>query len=177
MKALRLLLATVMVLLQAFLSMCTLIGLAVVGLGLYYHFHLRHPTFVNETRDTIVEALGCIDDPCVIKDNPGGDALTFTKAARFVRDGAIKLVVIDGRCASGCAYFADKTPPHLCITRKAYFSFHKGRTSDGTDEFIFDLIHSDDIQKWVTQQGGYPTDSMLVMKYKVAKKFWPTCPI
>lgn len=134
------------------------------------------PTVVSEAQDTIVEALGCVGDPCVIDFNPGGNAITFSRAAHLVRAGAIKQVIINGYCASGCAYFADKARPHVCITRKAVLGYHKGRSGEGEEEYLFDLIHSDDIQNWVMTQGGYPKNGMLAMKYNNAKKFWPTCP-
>lgn len=155
---------------------CAFVGAMFHFLMLTALFTGDPPSANDDIQDIIVEALGCIGDPCVIDSNPGGNALTFSKVARLVRAGAIKQVVINGRCASGCAYFADKARPHVCITPNAVFAFHKGRSGEGEDEIMFDLIHSRDIQDWVMKQGGYPKNGMLAMKYKNAKKFWPTCP-
>lgn len=129
----------------------------------------------DEIQDTLVDALGCVGDPCVIDDNPGGNALMFGKAAKLVHNGIIKQVVINGRCASACAYFADKARPHVCITKNAVLGFHKGWIGDREDRVFFDLIHSADIQSWVMKKGGYPENGMLLMRYGTAKKFWPTC--
>lgn len=131
-------------------------------------------------------ALGSCGEPCVISFNEGGEVDTFKAAARAVRRGAKKLVVIDGPCLSACVIFADMARSKVCITNRAKFGFHKATVSeiylyaDGSTASVrtvarTDPPHSRDIASWVKRKGGFPVNGVLVMSAKEAKRFWRHC--
>ena len=130
-------------------------------------------------------AFGACGDPCVIRFNPGGEVHIFVLAARAVRAGAKKLVVIDGPCISACAIFADLARAKVCITSRAKFGFHKAsgfavqRRANGRATVRAlgrrDPPHSRDIAGWVQARGGFPRDGLRIMSAKQARQFWRRC--
>lgn len=137
-----------------------------------------------KVRDALPECMGARTTPCIIRSNPGGNLYAFQSAARQVLAGARELVVIDGLCASGCAIFADMARARVCITRRADFQLHKGRSFvprkvANAERLVFvgyfDPPHSEDIASWVKQHGGFPEKGMLRLPYAEAAKIWRTC--
>ncbi len=131
-------------------------------------------------------ALGNCGEPCVISFSQGGEVKTFQAAARAVRRGARKLVVIDGPCLSACVIFADIARSKVCITSRAKFGFHKATMlavysyADGSTARVETLgrkdpPHSRDIARWVRRKGGFPANGVLVMSYREARRFWRHC--
>lgn len=111
-------------------------------------------------------------NPCVVTYNKGGPIAIFEEAAHAIRNSDT-LLIIDGACKSACAIAADQARDHVCITKKAAFSFHKAYI---VGRIRFDPTQSPDIDTWVKDRGGYPTGSFLTMLYEDAKRFWKTCP-
>lgn len=146
-----------------------LLGMLITGLLAFEIVNLDPRKF-----DPVALALNC-DDPCIVKDNPGGSIYLFQVAADKVLDGARKRVIIDGRCASSCVFFADKARARVCITPRAVMGFHQGTVGDDK-RLRITLHHSHDIEQWVMKRGGYPSNGMLEMRFADAKKFWPVCP-
>ena len=135
--------------------------------------------------DVFARAFGKCGATCVIRYNPGGEVRVFLAAARAVRAGAKRLVVIDGPCISACAIFADQARSKVCITGRASFGFHKARQfavhSLGNGKARYremgrsDPPHSADIARWVKQNGGFPYEGLRVMSARQATKFWRRC--
>lgn len=146
-----------------------LLGMLVSGVVVFALATLDQRVF-----DPVAQALNC-GEPCIVNDNPGGNVYLFQLAADQVLAGARERVVIDGLCASACAYFADKARDRVCITPRAIMGFHKGKVADD-DRVRITLHHSPDIEQWVMRRGGYPSVGYLEMKFADAKKFWPVCP-
>jgi hypothetical protein len=130
-------------------------------------------------------AFGACGQTCVIKFNPGGEERVFIAAARAVRAGAKRVVVIDGPCISACALFADVAREKVCVTSRARFGFHK---STSYQVFAFrsgmqvyrelgqeDPSHSRDIALWVQQRGGFPSQGLRIMSAREATQFWRRC--
>lgn len=127
-------------------------------------------------------AFGSCGDPCVVRYNAGGEVGIYEDAARAVRAGVKRLVVIDGPCISACAIFADKARAHVCITPRARFGFHKATvvaTLPGTGRARHvgheDPPHSRDIRNWVMRNGGFPTRGLRHMNARQAAAFWRRC--
>ena len=131
--------------------------------------------------DTVSEVLGCEGDPCIVRNNPGGEIGAFKAAAReIMRSG--KRVVIDGPCLSACAILADQARARVCVTSKAKFGFHKGFVlarpmAGGPPHLVkrFTPSHSRDVASWVKKNGGYPTRGFRVMGSSTAKRIWRSC--
>ena len=79
---------------------------------------------------------------------------------------------------------ADLAREKTCITPRAAFRFHKARYQKQYRVFGFrityvvgftDPDHSDSIESWILQHGGYPYFGMLTMGYKDALAFWQPC--
>lgn len=131
-------------------------------------------------------AFGACGDPCVIHYSPGGEVEKFQAAARAVRAGARRLVVIDGPCISACAVFADMARMRVCITRRASFGFHKAtvmgmyQRNDGSYSMRRlareDPPHSRDIANWVYRNGGFPARGVRTMNARQASAFFRRCP-
>ena len=155
---------------------CFAIGLFLAG---------EAPAEAHSRDSAFVAAFGTCGDPCVIRYNPGGDVAIFMQAAKAVRAGEKRLVVIDGPCISACAIFADVARAKVCITDRAEFGFHKAsgfalqRRADGRTAIRAlgrrDPPHSRDIAGWVNEQGGFPRDGLRVMSAKQARQFWARC--
>jgi len=127
--------------------------------------------------DPMYIALGCSrTTTCVVTENRGGTIGLFLWAAWSARLHE-RTVVIDGRCASACAVFADKTRPYVCITNRAQFQFHQGTNmlnGDRTEPSGF--IHSHDLVQWVNDNHEFlGWDDLLTMPYSEARQFWSTC--
>ncbi len=154
---------------------CAVLGAIVISI-LFYEYYLGHslPAAQKSALSELTDLLGCSGDPCVIRNNTGGSIADFNKILHRTGPDAVKNFIVDGYCASACAYLADKARPRICITKKAVFQFHKARTV-GRYPVYLDPIHSTDIQSWVTKRGGYPYDVTLDMHYAQARKFWRTC--
>lgn len=117
-------------------------------------------------------------EPCVLPPSRGGELSYFVEAAEDVEAGARQLVIVDGRCASGCAVFADQVRDRACLTDRARFEFHKASvyTSDLSERLAqVDPPQSDDILAWVDGQGGFPEDGALSMDADAADQFWRRC--
>ncbi len=149
--------------------LCALVGMLMVGLLAF-----EVVNFNPKKLDPVALALNC-DDPCIVKDNPGGSIYLFQLAADKVLAGARKQVIIDGQCRSSCAFFADKARARVCVTPRAVMGFHKGTVGDD-ERLRITLHHSQDIERWVMRHGGYPSNGMLEMQFAEAKKFWRSCP-
>lgn len=130
-------------------------------------------------------AFGECGSTCVVKSNPGGSVRLFQAAAAEVLAGAKRLVVIDGPCASACVIFADLAREKVCITKRASFRFHKASLisvtamADGSRRMRLvareDPPHSDDINRWVYRNGGFPSQGLRVMSSRQAQAFWRSC--
>lgn len=135
--------------------------------------------YIQLVEKPYVDTLFRCGDPCIIKENMGGSADAFLFAAREILAGARSQVVVDGYCASACAYFADKARPRVCVTKNAVFAFHQGTlelrdiTEQNDPRLI--VVHSPDIEQWVKKRGGYPADGFLEMTFRDAKRLWPPC--
>ena len=126
----------------------------------------------------------CRGQTCVISSNPGGNVSQFLAAANEVLQGAKRLVVIDGPCASACVIFADVARERVCITRNASFGFHKAtvlRAEQGRSGQRLRAVarrdppHSRDIASWVRRNGGFPEQGMRTMDNRQAGQFWRRC--
>jgi len=128
--------------------------------------------------ESMTKIFGDCKNPCVVKENWGGNLYDFLDAAKALKKSG-RFAVIDGTCASGCEIFADWGRPQVCITEQAVFLFHKGydRSIVEGEVLRFDPPQSRDILGWVVAHGDFPRDDrhMLGMFYNDAKKFWPTC--
>lgn len=127
----------------------------------------------------IERVLGCSGDPCVVKNNPGGEVGAYKAAAREIKRTG-RQVVIDGPCNSACAILADIARKQVCVTSRAKFGFHKGYViglHDGKAYLLgrFTPPQSRDIASWVTRNGGYPSKGMRVMRSAQAGKIWKRC--
>lgn len=148
-------------------------GLAVVALA---------AVDVSRSRAGIIETvLGCSGNPCVVRDNPGGELTAFKAAAREIRRTG-RRVVIDGPCYSACAILADMARSRVCVTSRASFGFHKGYVlavpADGSAMYLvsrFNPSHSRDISRWVAKRGGFPSNGFRVMPAKSAGRIWKRC--
>jgi hypothetical protein len=137
--------------------------------------------------DIVSDTLKCVGNPCVVRNSYGGDPLEFWLAFVVLKlEG--RLVVIDGICASSCAWVADlmrhDDPTRVCITDRALFGFHTAQP-----KWLKDLHphwrawvaprlvpwHYEPIRNWVMEQGGFPTDDGLFMYAEDAKQFWSSC--
>ncbi len=131
--------------------------------------------------DMVSEVLGCEGDPCIVRNNPGGEIGAYRAAAReLLRSG--KRVVIDGPCLSACAMLADQARSRVCVTSRAKFGFHKGFVmahpmAGGPMQLVkrFDPSHSRDVAGWVKKNGGYPARGFRVMGPRAAKRIWRSC--
>lgn len=131
--------------------------------------------------DMVSQVLGCEGDPCIVRNNPGGEIGAFKAAAReLMRSG--KRVVIDGPCLSACAILADHARARVCVTSQAKFGFHKGfvmahSMAGGPMRLVkrFDPSHSRDVASWVKKNGGYPARGFRVMGSRTAKRIWRSC--
>jgi hypothetical protein len=154
-------------------------GLAVAGLIITSSSHARPQA------EAFQSVFGpCRGETCVISSNPGGNVRQFLAAASEILDGAKRMVVIDGTCASACVIFADVARERVCITRKARFAFHKatvfraeqGRSGERMRAVARrDPVHSRDIAAWVHRNGGFPVNGMRVMNNREAGQFWRRC--
>ena len=159
-------------------------GLA-VGIAAFTFFFL----WANTTKGDIVEeVLGCRGDPCVVAYNGGGTITTFEEAARAIRAGARKQVVINGACYSACTILIDALRDRTCVTAQARLGFHRG--SGPVLKYLnemplywyavqerFDITYSPKIQKWINGRGGLPEDgSFIYMNAHAARTIWPACP-
>lgn len=93
-----------------------------------------------------------LDKPvCVITDHQGGLVWDAWKASRAVLAHQI-IVVIDGECQSACVLFAEWARWNVRVTERAVFVFHQGLNPEtGKHQ---PNTHSDEVQKWVDQNGG-----------------------
>ncbi|MEW5424320.1 hypothetical protein [Amorphus sp. 3PC139-8] len=132
-----------------------------------------------DAKTPFVRAFGAsCGEPCVLPSSRGGELDYFVAAAEEVNAGSKQLVIVNGRCASGCAVFADMTRDRVCLTDRARFEFHKASvyTSDLSERLAeVDPPHSDDILAWVGSQGGFPKDGLLAMGERDAEQFWRHC--
>jgi hypothetical protein len=129
--------------------------------------------YLVATMDPVYLAVGCTKSPCIVTHNYGGNGGLFWIAAYSAKWREYK-IIIDGRCESACALFADKARPNVCITKFATFGFHQG-TKFTNGRRVDPDFHSNDIYTWVQNNGGFPKNGMLKMKYNKAKKFWRDC--
>ena len=128
-----------------------------------------------EDSDPMYAALGCSKVPCTVNFNGGGTVRVFMKASLHARVYQVP-TIIDGRCISACALFADWARPFVCVTALATMEFHKTYIGSRlTYPRYLDPAHAADIDGWVLQHGGYKKETLLVMNYDEAKKFWPSC--
>jgi hypothetical protein len=138
--------------------------------------------------DIVEETLGCNDDPCIIRWNSGGNPWEFWLAVYAITQGARKMVVIDGFCASSCAWAADllnqHDPTRVCVTNEVVFGFHKAQpgwirsASPEIQPYLLPLLdpwHSAAIRAWVERHGGVPLDGGRYMHANDAKQFWSSC--
>lgn len=133
------------------------------------------------TADAVRSALHCKQDPCVVKNSPGGELGQFESAAAELKSTG-RRVVIDGPCYSACAILADKARDNVCVTKRARFGFHQGYVVGqlkigGPVKLLgrFTPSHSSDIARWVSQNGGYPKKGFRVMRNGAAGKIWRRC--
>ncbi len=187
-----------------FWSMCTLVAISYVSAPLrpaYSDEELIPFSLLLQDDQILVDTIGVCEKTCVINENDGGDPDLFHQAAEIVKRRHMR-VIIKGRCYSACGVFADAARPQVCITRQAGFYFHLGTEyenifrylstnpmlfaalltywpSDGQYIWVpkarFEPEQSRDIRKWIIAHGGFPAEGFLEMKYKTAKRFWPTC--
>ena len=141
----------------------------------------------NANADIVEEVLGCKGDPCVVTYNGGGTIVMFEEAAKAIRKGARKLVIIEGPCMSACTILIDKVPEKVCLKPSAILGFHRG--GGPTLKYLneiplywytvwerFDIPYSPKVQKWINSRGGLPKDGMFIyMDATSAKKIWPAC--
>lgn len=141
-----------------------------------------------QSKAAFVDAFGqCRGDVCVVRYNPGGEINKFLAAARAVRAGALRQVIIDGPCLSACAIFADVARERVCITDRATFGFHKARlyavhpARGGRAHYQEvrrqDPDHSADVAGWVRRNGGFPDEGYLMMSSREASQIWQRCSI
>lgn len=144
------------------------------------------PAAAQSANQALRAALGGCGEPCVIRYSPGGDVALFQAAAKAVRAGARRRVIIDGPCLSACAIFADMVRSRVCITSRASFGFHKASvfavhtSSDGTGQKLRLVAREDppqsrDISNWVRRNGGFPTRGMRTMSNRQAARFFRRC--
>lgn len=129
--------------------------------------------------------LGRCGEPCVVSLNFGGPIRPFLKAAKDIKAGARRQVVITWVCASSCSLFADKVRPRVCIMPSTVFVFHRSYqdiVQEGKSVRVWDTgdpPYSQDIISWVHAHGGFPKtdhyDDMTKMKVEEARRFFPLC--
>lgn len=103
--------------------------------------------------------------------SPGGYNIDFVKLGMIVRD-LHKRLVIDGECTSACTFMADIALDQTCITKWAYFQYHKSSNEDIVP------LYSDFAYNYVLHKGGFPSFSsgkLVLMPYTVAAQHWKTC--
>lgn len=125
-------------------------------------------------KDPFESTFGC-KDPCVVRDHPGGYILRFTALANLVHRGERSLIVIDGRCASGCALLADLARPKVCITPWAELHFHQGTILAGLWNRPFVPPQSKDVLALVEKRGGFPLEGYVIISAAEAQHLWPRC--
>jgi hypothetical protein len=163
------------------------IGVCTVAITSWNKINEWYPDlFADINPKSKVAALFDCDNPevCVIKDNNGGQGYVFIEAAFSTKDG--NLVIINGKCISACALFADYARPKVCVTRHAVFGFHRGIihkwTANQWQKIGYsDVPHSVDLLLWVHKNGGFPEtdreEKLLTLAYPETLKFWPECKV
>lgn len=125
---------------------------------------------------------------CIVRNNEGGDVLTFMRAAREIKDNHIELVIA-GNCRSSCAMVADLSrmklfSPQSCVTPEGELYFHQGYNFKDVGRgreavWVFDgrsiLPRTDPIDKWNRERGGWATIGYNVMRYPETLKYWHKC--
>ena len=148
-----------------------IVALGFIGL----HFYAND---LLEARNTVSQLFDC-DNPCIIKNNPGGNIYKFAEAAKALLSLPEGLAVVDGDCYSSCAVFADIAKAKVCITEQAVFWFHKGEAVQFSGwksySWHIDPPQSDEISQWVYERGGYRVKHFLPMRFGEAIRFWQHC--
>ena len=129
---------------------------------------------------------------CVLPPSMGGKVYKFQEAAaEVVRDKSV--IIINDKCYSACATFADWARKVVCISRSADFGVHQMflpkdiYSSHGRGGSVFmgtsyvatgeSQPMSPDIDKYAMANGGYPdrADELRKIPFVVAKRFWRVC--
>lgn len=115
--------------------------------------------------------------PCVIRDEPGGVIYHHRLQASALLAKNVPIIV-DGPCASACTLLVDTAHRNVCLTTRAVLLYHKGRRFDENGEVkkYIELHYRPDVRAWIDEQGGLPTEDLLVMPFSEAKKFYRPCP-
>lgn len=116
---------------------------------------------------------GCGPVRCVVKFNMGGSLLYFDLALEQMAQRHVRLIVIDGPCASSCAHLVDFAKLYgidTCITAVGELGFHKGTIyktnrfgdvlidADGIGIFdhYFDPPQTPKVLRWIKKRHGFP---------------------
>jgi hypothetical protein len=131
--------------------------------------------------DIVADVLGCKGDPCVIEHSRGGKIALFQEAGYAVDQGARKLVVIDGLCASACVLFADIARSRICITESARFGVHQYRTPAWRNRKDSPQVSrapclSGDIIDVAEEHGGFPEGKLNIIAGRHFVHIWRRCP-
>lgn len=115
--------------------------------------------------------------PCVISNEPGG-VIYEHRLQAYALLASNTPIIVDGPCASACTLLVDTARKNVCLTTRAVLLFHKGRRvkNDGTVESYMDLHYTPLVRRWIDEQGGLPTEDLLVMPFSEAKRFYKPCP-
>jgi len=117
----------------------------------------------------VTKVLGACGDPCIVTDSLGGDVVDFYRAGIAISNGKAPKLVIDGYCNSACMTLAGVARPHVCITPRAKFGYHKTNINRN-------LPLSIDLADWIDAHDGFPpSDQVKYLPIEVAQKFWPMC--
>jgi len=131
------------------------------------------------------KVFGNCDEPCVLPASDGGWSSDWALIEKAVKRKVRIRFVIDDRCDSFCALFAEwmrhDMPDRICIAPGASLGYH--RVADV--ELIhgqwviqqrYSVQHNDATEKWLKEHGG-ETDEPKRIPYAdlVAMGIWPTC--
>jgi hypothetical protein len=132
--------------------------------------------------------MHCARAACTIRDNRGGDVDLYRRAAKEVLAEG-KNLIIDGYCASACVVLMDLARSRTCITPDAEIAVHQTSIMEVPADAVIagpdvpagrlirraDPPQSDDINRWVSARGGYPTEGVMIIPLNAARTFWPLC--
>ena len=123
------------------------------------------------------------DAAIVIQDDMGGPLGDYLMKYSNIRKSG-QLVIIDGRCYSACTIVTGSVPPrNICVTPRAVLGFHAASANDqwgssvasnAATRTLYNL-YPRHIQKWLNQNGGLGTRTVLLDGRDLAKMY-PMCP-
>lgn len=120
--------------------------------------------------------------PLVIEGSGGGIGVDFILYALKLEADRTPIIV-NGPCMSACTMLVDVAHAHVCITPKAIFGFHMGRTSDETTpdtSFIPVHYETPGLDAYIASRGGLPKSGdgqmPMIAGFDQMKAFYRPCP-